>query len=159
MGDGGTLRRHENERQRTLVLEGEAMLASSYPLLDAFWTILIFTGFFLWIWVAISVFMDIFRSHDMGGGMKALWVVGIFILPLLGVLIYLIARGGKMREHAMADAAAADKAQREYIKSVATDNGQGGNVADEISKLAALRDSGALSEQEFQDQKQKLLSA
>jgi hypothetical protein len=136
------------------------MLASSYPLLDAFWTILIFTGFFLWIWVAISVFMDIFRSHDMNGWVKALWILGIFILPLLGVLIYLIARGGKMREHAMSDAAAADKAQREYIKSVAGDNGQGGgNVADEISKLAALRDSGALSEQEFQDQKQKLLSA
>ena len=72
------------------------MLASSYPLLDAFWTMLIFVGFFLWIWVAIYVFADIFRSQNMSGWAKALWVIAIFVLPLLGVLIYLIARGHKM---------------------------------------------------------------
>jgi hypothetical protein len=133
-----------------------AMLASSYPLLDAFWTMLIFVGFFLWIWVAIYVFSDIFRSHDMNGWVKALWIVGIFVLPLLGVLLYLIVRGQKMREHAVTDAAAQEKATREYIQSV-TANGASSS-AEEISKLAALRDSGAITEAEFQSEKAKVLA-
>ncbi len=135
------------------------MLASSYPLLDAFWTMLMFVGFFLWIWVAIAVFSDIFRSHDMNGWVKALWVVAIFVLPLLGALIYLIARGGKMREHAMSDAVAQEQATQEYIKAVVKTNGDGApaSSADEIAKLVTLRDSGALSEAEFQAAKAKIL--
>lgn len=132
------------------------MLASSYPLLDAFWTMLIFVGFFLWIWVAIYVFADIFRSRDMSGWVKALWIVGIFCLPLLGVLIYLIARGHKMQEHAMQDAATQEKQTREYIQSVAA-NGTTSS-AEEISKLVALRDSGALSDTEFETEKAKVLA-
>ena len=131
------------------------MLASSYPLLDAFWTMLIFVGFFLWIWVAIYVFADIFRSKDMGGWAKALWVVAIFVLPLLGVLAYLIARGHKMQEHAVEAAQAQETQTREYIKSVA---GNGTSSAEEISKLVALRDSGALSQAEFETEKAKVLA-
>lgn len=131
------------------------MLGTSYPLLDAFWTMLIFVGFFLWIWVAIAVFADIFRSSDMGGWAKALWVVAIFVLPLLGVLIYLIARGHKMQQHAAEAAAAQEEQTRDYIKSVASN---GHSSADEISRLAALRDSGALSEAEFQTEKAKILA-
>ncbi len=133
------------------------MVASSYPLLNAFWTMLIFVGFFLWIWVAIMVFADIFRSHEMSGWAKAAWVIGIFILPLLGVLIYLIARGKKMQEHAMADAAAQEKMTRQYIQSVAGDGST--STADTLAKLAALRDSGALSEGEFQAEKAKVLAS
>lgn len=133
------------------------MLASSYPLLDAFWTMLIFVGFFLWIWVAIYVFADIFRSRDMSGWAKALWVIAIFVLPLLGVLLYLIARGHKMQQHAMEDAAEQEKQTQEYIKSVAA-NGSATSSAEEISKLAALRDSGAISDAEFQQEKAKVLA-
>jgi len=132
------------------------VLASSYPLLDAFWTMLIFVGFFLWIWVAIYVFADIFRSKDMSGWVKALWVIAIFCLPLIGVLIYLIARGHKMQEHAAEDAATQERQTREYIQSVAGTNGT--SSAEEISKLVALRDSGALSEAEFESEKARVLA-
>ena len=80
------------------------MLAYTYPLLSLFWTMLMFFGFVVWIWLLIVVFGDIFRSHDMGGFTKALWVLFVIFLPLLGVLIYLIARGGKMQERAAQDA-------------------------------------------------------
>lgn len=132
------------------------MLASSYPLLDAFWTMLIFVGFFLWIWVAIYVFADIFRSKDMSGWAKAAWVIGVFVLPLFGVLIYLIARGPKMQQHAAEAAAEQEEQTRQYIKSVAG-NGTASS-ADEISRLAALRDSGALSQAEFEMEKAKVLA-
>ncbi len=135
------------------------MLASSYPLLDAFWTMLIFAGFFVWLWVAIAVFSDIFTSHDLNGWLKALWTIAIFVLPVLGVLLYLIVRGGAMRRHAAAQAAAQEKATEEYIKSVVAANGKSGaSSADELAKLAELRDSGALSEAEFQQAKGQLLA-
>ena len=76
------------------------MLAYSYPLLGMFWSMLWFFLFIVWIWLLIIVFADIFRSHDLGGFAKALWVIFVIILPFLGVFIYLIARGGKMQEHA-----------------------------------------------------------
>ncbi len=76
------------------------MLAYTYPLLSLFFTMLIFAGFFIWIWLLVVVFADIFRSHDMGGFAKALWVLLVIFLPLFGVLIYLIARGSKMHERA-----------------------------------------------------------
>ncbi|MGA7418514.1 MAG: PLDc N-terminal domain-containing protein [Acidimicrobiales bacterium] len=74
------------------------MLAYTYPLLSLFWTMLIFFGFFVWIWLLIVVFGDIFRSRDLGGFAKALWVLFVIVVPLLGVLIYLIVRGGDMNE-------------------------------------------------------------
>src|ERR1019366_7136153 len=76
------------------------MLAYTYPLLSIFWTMLEFFLFFLWIWLLIIIFSDIFRSHDMGGLATAVWVIFVIILPFLGVLIYLIARGGSMHERA-----------------------------------------------------------
>src|SRR3974390_1296109 len=86
------------------------MLAYTYPLLNIFWTMLEFFVFFLWIWLLIVIFMDIFRSHDIGGFAKALWVIFVIILPFLGVLIYLIARGGSMHERAAAQAIQQQKA-------------------------------------------------
>jgi hypothetical protein len=123
------------------------------PLLDLFFTMLWFFMFFIWIWLLISVFGDIFRS-DKSGWAKAGWTFFVIIVPLIGVLIYLITNGSAMTERSMKQMADAEKAQRSYIQSVAG----GESAADEISKLAALRDSGALTEEEFAAQKAKLLA-
>jgi hypothetical protein len=105
--------------------------------------------FFIWIWLLILVFGDIFRSHDLGGLAKALWVIFVIVLPYLGVFVYLIARGHKMGEHAVE----AQQAQRDYIRSVA-----GASTADEIARLADLRSQGVISEEEFQRLKAKVVS-
>ena len=98
------------------------MLASSYPVLDAFLTMLYFFLFFIWIWLLISVFGDIFRSHDLGGVAKALWVIFVIVVPYFGVFIYLIARGGKMHEHAVEAATAQDAAMKSYIRDAVKDS-------------------------------------
>jgi hypothetical protein len=128
------------------------IVATSYPLLDAFLTTLWIVGFFLWIWLAILVFSDIFRSRDMSGWAKAGWIVLIFILPLIGVLIYLIARGKRMQQHAEEAAVASDLATREYIRSVV----QQPDSSDELAKLTSLHDSGVLSDEEYQSMKARL---
>jgi hypothetical protein len=131
------------------------MLAYTYPLLSIFWTMLEFFLFFLWIWLLIVIFADIFRSRDMGGLAKALWVLFVIIVPYLGVLIYLIARGGKMHERAAAQAAQQQKAFDTYVKQAA---GSSGGSADELAKLADLKAKGVLTDAEFEAQKAKLLT-
>jgi hypothetical protein len=128
-----------------------------YSLGDIFLSMLWFTLFIIWIWLLIAIFTDLFRSDDLGGGSKALWAIFLIVLPYLGVFIYLIVRGKKMGEHAMADAQAQDAKQRAYIQSVAGTGG-GTGTAGEIAHLAELRDNGTLSEAEFQQAKAKLLS-
>ena len=130
------------------------MIAYTYPLLSIFWTMLEFFLFFLWIWLLIIVFLDVFRSHDMGGFAKALWVIFLIILPFLGVLIYLIARGGKMQERAAEQAAQQQKAFDSYVKEAAGSSSD----ADELAKLADLKSKGVLTDAEFEAQKAKLLS-
>jgi ABC-type multidrug transport system fused ATPase/permease subunit len=125
------------------------------PILDLFWAMLWFFLLFAWIWLLISVFIDIFRSHDMGGWAKALWVIFVIILPFLGVLIYLIARGGKMQQRRLDEAHATRQATDSYIRDVA---GSSDGVADELAKLSELKDSGELPEAEYQTQKAKLLA-
>jgi hypothetical protein len=132
------------------------MFASSYPLLDLFWTMFEIFIFILWIWLLIAVFGDIFRSHDMGGGAKALWVIFVIIIPYLGVLIYLIARGGSMHERAAAQAAQQQKAFDAYVKQAAGSSSN--SHIDELSKLADLKSQGAITDAEFEAQKAKLLS-
>jgi Short C-terminal domain/Phospholipase_D-nuclease N-terminal len=133
------------------------MIASSYPLLDVFWTMLWFVGFVIWIWLLIVVFSDIFRSPDLSGFSKALWVIGVIILPLLGVLIYLLARGRKMHEHQVQHAQAQDAALRQYVNQT---NGKGSSSPSaQLTQLADLRDRGVISEQEFQQQKTKVLAS
>ena len=95
------------------------MLATSYPLLDLFWTILEIFLFVVYIWLLIAIFSDIFRSHDMGGGLKALWVLFVFVIPFLGILIYLIARGGSMHERAVQQAKQQQEAFAGYVKETA----------------------------------------
>lgn len=130
---------------------------STVPLLDLFWTMLIFFLFFLWIWILITVFADIFRSDDLNGWAKAAWIVFVVILPWLGVLIYLIARGKSMQERSMEKVAAQAHAQQQYIRNVASTDSS--SPADQITKLAQLRDSGALTDQEFETQKAKVLAS
>jgi Short C-terminal domain/Phospholipase_D-nuclease N-terminal len=130
------------------------MLADGFGTGQVFWSMVWFFLFFIWIWILITVFADIFRSHDMGGLAKTLWVIFVIFLPYLGVFVYLIARGGKMHEHAVEAAQAQDAQMRAYIQSV---NPAGGGSADEIARLADLRDKGVISEQEFQTAKAKAL--
>ena len=130
------------------------MLAYTYPLLNIFWTMLEFFLFFLWIWLLIVVFSDIVRSRDMGGFAKAIWVLFVIIIPYLGVLIYLIARGGSMHERAEQAAAQQQKAFDNYVKQAAG----GQSDVDALSKLADLKSKGVITDAEFEAQKAKLLS-
>jgi hypothetical protein len=130
------------------------------PLMDLFWSMLWFFLFFAWIWLLITIFADIFRSDDLSGWGKAFWTIFVVILPWLGVLIYLIARGGSMQERAMAQAVAQEKAQREYIQQVSASGGGASSAssADELEKLARLQSSGVITAEEFAAQKAKILA-
>jgi hypothetical protein len=124
------------------------------PLLDLFFSMFLFFLFVAWIWLLISVYADVFRSDDLGGVAKAFWVLFVLLLPYVGVLVYLIARGGKMQERSVAQAERAQRATETYIREVASTT----STADELAKLGALRDQGVLSPQEFEAQKAKLLA-
>ena len=130
------------------------MLAYDYPLLGVFWTMLYLFLLFLWIWLLIAVFADIFRSHDLGGWGKALWTIFVIVIPFIGILVYLIARGGSMHERSEARAAQQEKEFQAYVQEAA---GSSTNV-DQLAKLADLKASGVLSEEEFEAQKAKLLA-
>ena len=132
------------------------MLGYNYPLISVFWTMLEFFLFFIWIWLLIVVFGDIFRSHDLGGFAKAMWVIFVIVAPFLGVFVYLIARGGKMQEHAVQQAKDQDQAMRAYIQDV---NASSGGTADQLAKLNDLKNQGVLTDAEFEAQKAKLLAS
>jgi hypothetical protein len=132
------------------------VLAYTYPLLGAFWTMLEFFLFIIWIIILFRVFVDIFRSHDLGGWGKALWMIFVIILPFLGVIVYLIARGKGMGERDVAEAQAKDQQLRAYVQEAAA--GDGSSPADQLAKLADLRDRGVISDAEFENQKAKLLA-
>ena len=129
------------------------MVAASYPFLDVLWSMVIFFLFVIWIWILITVFADIFRRRDIGGGMKAVWIIFVILLPYLGVFIYLIAEGHKMAERNAAQMNAARAQQDDYIKSVA-----GSSPADQIAQAKSLLDSGAITQAEFDGLKAKALS-
>ena len=117
------------------------------------WSMIWFFLFFIWIWLLIVVFTDIFRSDDLSGWGKALWTIFVIVVPYLGVFVYLIARGHKMQDHMVQAAKAQDTATRQYIQSVAG----GTSTADEITRLADLKASGSITEEEFQAGKAKAL--
>jgi len=125
----------------------------SYPLLDAFWTIFIIFLWVIWFWILITVFIDLFRSHDLSGWVKALWFIFILFLPIIGVLVYLIARGGKMHEHAVRDAHQQEAEFRSYVQQAAGSQ----SSADQLTKLADLRDRGVITAAEFDREKAKIL--
>jgi cbb3-type cytochrome oxidase subunit 3 len=134
-----------------------ALADSSYPLLNLFWTMFIFFLWVVWIWILITVFIDIFRSHDLGGFAKALWFLFVLFIPLIGVLVYLIARGGKMQERAAREAQQQDAEARAYIQQTAASSPA--SSADQLAKLADLRDHGVISAAEFEREKAKVLAA
>lgn len=127
----------------------------NYPLLDAFLTMLWLFVWILWIFLVVWIILDVFRSHDLGGWAKALWVVFIIVLPFLGVLCYLIARGSSMHERQRRDAQAQEEQFRTYVRDAASS----GSSADELTKLADLRDRGVITDAEFQQGKAKILSS
>ena len=129
------------------------MILADWQVGEVFWSMLWFTLFFIWIWLLIVVFTDIFRSHDLSGGVKALWVIFVILVPYLGVFVYLIARGHKMSEHAAQAAAQQEAATRQYVQSVA-----GTSPAEELGKLADLREKGVIDEAEYQQLKAKALA-
>jgi hypothetical protein len=119
------------------------------------WSMMYFFLFFIWFWLLIVVFGDIFRSKDLGGLAKALWVIFVIVVPYFGVFVYLIARGHKMSEHAVEAAQAQDAAQRAYIQSAA---GTGPSTADELARLADLKAKGVISDAEFEQAKAKAIA-
>ena len=130
------------------------MLAYDYPVMGVFWSMLYFFLFFIWIMLLFRIFADIFRSHDMGGFAKALWIVFVIVAPFLGVFIYIIARGKSMGERDMAQAQAQQEAFKSYVQQTAATGG----TADELAKLADLMNSGAITQAEYDAAKAKVLS-
>ena len=129
------------------------MLLAEFGTGQVFWSMLWFFLWIIWIWMLIAIFGDIFRSPDLSGWGKALWSIFVIFLPFLGVFVYLIARGRKMQEHAINDAQQRDDMMRQYVQNVTSSGGS----ADEIARLADLRDRNVLTEAEFQQAKAKAL--
>ena len=130
------------------------MFAADYPFLEVLWTMFVIFAWVIWFWLLITVFADIFRRHDIGGGKKTLWIIFVIILPFLGVFIYLISQSKEMTERNEKQARAQQAQMDDYVKSVA---GSGGSAA-EIEKAKQLLDSGAISQSEYDAIKAKALS-
>jgi hypothetical protein len=130
------------------------VIAADYPFLDVLWTLLIFFAWVIWFWLLITVFADIFRRRDIGGGKKALWVIFVIIIPFVGVLIYLIAESNGMADRQAQLQQQARSQTDEYIKTVA----ESADPAGQIAQAKQLLDSGAINQQEFDALKQKALA-
>ena len=131
------------------------MLAYDYPILGIFWTMLMFFIWVAWLMMLFNVIFDIFRSHDMGGLAKAGWLLLVLFIPLLGVLIYVLARGDSMRQREIDRAQARQSDFDSYVQSTVSSSS---GVADELTKLGQLKDDGVITADEFQQQKSKLLA-
>jgi Phospholipase_D-nuclease N-terminal len=130
-------------------------LATSYPFLEVVWTMLVFFGFVVWIWIMFIVLADIFRRHDQSGFAKVLWIIFIIIIPYLGVFIYLIAEHDGMSERALKQQEAAQAQADQYVQSVVGKT----DPAEQIAKGKQLLDSGTISQAEFDQIKQKALAS
>ncbi len=130
------------------------VLATSYPLLEVFWTMLIFFAFVIWIWILITVLADLFRRHDLSGLAKVLWIIFIVVIPYLGVFVYLIAEHKGMSERAIKNQQAAQAQVDDYVKSVAGRS----DPAEQIAKAKSLLDQGTISQAEFDSIKQQALA-
>jgi uncharacterized membrane protein YcjF (UPF0283 family) len=128
------------------------LIAAEYPFLDVLWTMIIFFAWVIYIWIAITVLVDVFRRSDIGGWGKAAWAAFVIVLPFLGVLIYLITEHEGMRERSTRQAEAQQAAFDQYVREAA-----GGSAA-EIAKAKELLDAGAITQAEFDAIKAKALS-
>ncbi|MGZ4620337.1 MAG: SHOCT domain-containing protein [Frankiaceae bacterium] len=126
-----------------------------YPLLNAFLTMLYLFIWILWIFLVVRIIFDIFRSRDLGGWGKAGWLLFVIILPFLGVLVYVLVRGGKMHERDIQQAKAQNDAFQAYVRDAAGTQ----NSADQLAKLADLKQRGVITDQEFEAEKAKILAS
>jgi hypothetical protein len=129
------------------------VFAADYPFLDVFWTMLIFFMWVIWIWILVTVLIDLFRRHDVGGWGKAAWTLFVIVLPFLGVFVYLITQGKEMAERRAAEIQASQASFDNYVRDVATTA-----PSDQIAKAKELLDSGAIDQAEFEALKQKALA-
>jgi hypothetical protein len=130
------------------------LVAADYPFLDVLWTMIVIFAWFIWFWLLITVFADIFRRHDTSGFAKVLWIIFVIVLPFLGVFIYMIVNHEGMTERNVKQVQAQQQATDAYIKSVATSGGAAG----EIEKAQSLLASGAITQAEFDELKRKALA-
>jgi len=130
------------------------VLASSYPLLDAFLTILMVFGFVIWFWLLFTVLADLFRRHDESGWIKALWVLFVIFFPLIGILAYLIIEHEGMTERTLAQQRAAKAQMDDYVRSTV----DGGDPASQIARAKQLLDDGAITQEEFEQMKRHALA-
>ena len=128
-------------------------LAADYPFLEVFWTMLIFFGFVIWLWILFAVLGDILRRHDASGWIKVLWIVFVVALPFLGVFVYLIAEHGGMTERSIERAQTAQKQSDEYVRSVAQSS-----PAEQIAQAKQLLDGGTITQAEFDQVKEQALA-
>ncbi|HEY1276006.1 MAG TPA: SHOCT domain-containing protein [Thermoleophilaceae bacterium] len=128
------------------------VIAADYPFMDVLWSMIIFFFWVIWIWIVITVLIDVFRRRDIGGWVKAIWVVFVVILPWLGVLIYLIVEHDGMRERSVKQAQAQQQAMDDYVRQTA------GGSAGEIAQAKELLDAGTITPQEFEQIKAKALA-
>jgi len=128
-------------------------VASDYPFLDVFWTMIIFFLWVIWIWFLIAILSDVFRRHDIGGGTKALWTIFIIFLPIAGAFTYLIVNGSGMAQRNVSESQAQQGRMDDYVRSVA-----GSGAAGEIERAKGLLDSGAINADEYAALKARALA-
>jgi hypothetical protein len=130
------------------------LIAADYPFLDVLWTMFIFFAWIIWFWLLITIFADIFRRHDIGGGTKTLWCIFVIITPFIGVFVYLISQSKGMNERNLQSVKQQRQQADEYIRSVSASD----DPASQIAQAKSLLDSGAINQQEFDSLKQKALA-
>ena len=129
------------------------VFAADYPFLDVFWTMVIFFFWVIWIWILVTVLIDLFRRHDISGWGKAAWALFVIVLPYLGVFVYLITQGKGMAERRADEIRASKAAFDDQVRSVA-----GSDPSAQIAKAKELLDSGAIDQAEFDQLKRKALA-
>jgi hypothetical protein len=135
-------------------MEEPAMVfAADYPFLDVFWTMLIFFVWVIWIWIVVTVLIDLFRRHDISGWGKAAWALFVIVLPYLGVFVYLITQGKGMAERRAEEIRAGQAAFDDHVRSVAATD-----PSEQIARAKELLDSGAIDQAEFDQLKRKALA-
>src|ERR1700742_2651166 len=130
------------------------VFAADYPFLDVFWTMLVFFFWVIWIWILITVLIDLFRRHDISGWGKAAWALFVIVLPYLGVFVYLITQGKGMAERRADEIRASQASFDQYVRDAAGSSGP----SDQIAKAKELLDSGAIDQAEFDALKRKALA-
>ena len=130
------------------------VIAADYPFMDVLWTMLVFFGLVIWIWILIVILSDVFRRRDISGFAKVLWIIFVIVMPYLGVFVYLIVEHNGIADRRQADLAAAQTQMDDYVRSVAG----GGGATAEIERAKQLLDAGTISQAEFDEIKRKALA-